>query len=71
VVPPREALEALLQLTKRNQVRQLRSQLEALKVDNSDYGPFADSLLTLARQFRSEDIEQQLRDYLAGEIADV
>ncbi len=71
VVPPREALEALLQLTKRNQVRQLRSQLEALKVDNSDYGPFADSLLTLARQFRSEDIEQQLRDYLAGETVDV
>ena len=71
VVPPRETLEALLLLAKRNQVRQLRSQLEALKDSDSTYSPFADSLLKLARQFRSEEIEQKLQQHLMGEAVDV
>ena len=69
VVPPRETLEALLLLAKRNRVRQLRSQLEALKDSDSDYAPFADSLLKLARQFRSEEIEQRLQHHLTGAAA--
>ena len=71
VVRPRETLEALLLLAKRNQVRQLRSQLEALKDSDSTYSPFADSLLKLARQFRSEEIEQKLQQHLMGEAVDV
>ena len=71
VVPPRETLEALLELAKRNRVRQLRSQLEDLKDSDSTYGPFSEPLLKLARQFRSEDIEQQLHSHLTGEAASV
>ncbi|MBE9062261.1 ATP-binding protein [cf. Phormidesmis sp. LEGE 11477] len=64
VVPPGETLEALLQLAKLNRVRQLRSHLEDLKDGDSTYGPFAESLLKLARQFRSEEIERQLNQHL-------
>ncbi len=70
-VPPRETLEELLLLAKRNRVRQLRSQLEALKDSDSTYGSFADALSTLARQFRSEEIEKRLQQHLMREAADV
>ena len=66
-VPPQKALEDLLQLVERNRVRQLRSQLDTLKETDRIYVPFADSLLVLARQFRAEDIETQLRQYLTTE----
>ncbi|MGC1306588.1 MAG: ATP-binding protein [Phormidesmis sp.] len=69
-VPPRETLEELLLLAKRNRVRELRSQLEALKDTDSTYGPFADALLKLARQFRSEEIEKRLQQHLTGEATD-
>ncbi len=68
VVPPRETLEALLILAKRNRVRQMRSQLEALKDSDRTYGPFVDSLLKLANEFRLEDIEQRLYHYLTGAV---
>ena len=69
VLPPRETLEELLLLAKRNRVRQLRSQLEDLKNSDNIYAPFTESLLKLAREFRSEEIEQQLNCHLAGETA--
>lgn len=71
VVPPRQILEELLVLAERNRVQELRSQLEHLKNSDTTYVPFAESLLKLARQFRSEEIETLLQQHLTGEVTHV
>ena len=69
VVPPRPILEELLALAERNQVKGLRSHLQNLKASNSAYTAFAESLLELAKQFQTEEIEEQLQQYLTRDIA--
>ena len=71
VVPPRQVLEELLVLAERNRVQELRSQLEHLKDSDTQYVPFAEALLKLARQFQSEEIETLLQQHLTGEVTNV
>ena len=64
VVFPRPILEELLEFAQLNRVKALRSRIEELKASNSTYTAFADSLLQLARQFQTEEIEERLHHHL-------
>ncbi|NEO26278.1 MAG: response regulator, partial [Kamptonema sp. SIO4C4] len=71
VVPPREVLEELLTLVELNKINDLRSRLEQLQEADSTYIPFTETLLKLARQFQSEEIEDLLHRHLTGDSTHV
>lgn len=71
VVPSHQILEELFALAERNRINELRSHLENLKASDRAYTPFAESLLKLAQQFQTEEIETQLNQYLQGDSTHV
>ncbi len=64
VVPPAAKLEDLLELAASGIVLSLREQLEQLIAKESQYREFATPLLSLAQQFKVEEIEDILEEYL-------
>lgn len=66
MVPPHSVLEELLSLAEGNRVKDLRSRLEDLQSTNKVYLEFATHLLSLAQDFKTEEIEGLLQDYLSG-----
>lgn len=66
VVPPRPTLEALLGHAQIDDIKSLRDQIEELAADQR-YAPFAQSIQQLAQQFRTEEIEDLLQQYLMEE----
>jgi len=67
VVPPPALLKELLAFAELNKINDLRSRLDDLKTCDSRYIPFADSLLTLTRQFQTEEIEALLNRHLTAD----
>ncbi|MEL6816385.1 MAG: response regulator, partial [Cyanobacteria bacterium J06598_3] len=67
VLPPRDELRSLLALVQQGKLRKLRQQLEALMAQAEHYSPFAVPLLTLARQFDADGIEEALTQFLLME----
>ncbi|MEO0770902.1 MAG: response regulator, partial [Cyanobacteria bacterium J06649_4] len=65
VLPPGKTLEALLKLASQGNVRGLREQIGVLVDSDRAYTAFAKPILTLAQQFKAEEIEQLLEQYLA------
>ena len=69
VIPERSSLEELLVLAESAKVKALRSRLEDLKSTDSIYTSFADSILRLAQQFQTEEIEDLLKQYLKEDLS--
>ncbi len=63
VLPPVETLENLFDLAQQANLRELRTAVEQLIVDKQ-YIAFAEPILQFTRQFRAEEIEDMLRQYL-------
>ncbi len=64
VLPPVEVLGSLLELARRGRALQVRQQLERLLHENVAYQPFVVPLLDLEKQFKMEEIEALLSQYL-------
>lgn len=64
VLPPAHTLQALLNLAQQSNLRALRQQLEQLTHIDRRYIPFTEPILHLARQFKTEEIEELLQCYL-------
>ena len=67
VVPPRETLEHLLEPTQIGDLKLLSDRLDQLVNDQSNYLSFAKPIQALAKQFKSEEIEELLEAYIAQE----
>ncbi|MEM6520002.1 MAG: ATP-binding protein, partial [Cyanobacteria bacterium P01_C01_bin.70] len=64
VLPPDDILASLLDLANQGFVSQIRTRLEDLMAADQKYTPFANSILTLAKQFQVEEIEDLLKTYI-------
>ncbi|MEM9009389.1 MAG: ATP-binding protein [Cyanobacteria bacterium P01_F01_bin.86] len=64
IVPPKPVLESLLQLAQQDRIKDIRTQLVQLIETNTAYNPFAVSILQLAKQFQTEEIEAVLQKHL-------
>lgn len=64
VLPPSHTLQALLELAHQANLRTLREQIEHLIHTDRSYTPFAEPILHLTRQFKTEEIEELLQHYL-------
>ena len=64
VYPHADILNTMLELTQRGRIRNLCDRLEELMEDDEKYAPFAQALLKLGRQFKLNDIEAMLCQYL-------
>jgi signal transduction histidine kinase/DNA-binding NarL/FixJ family response regulator len=65
ILPPKDTLKDLLELAQQANLKVLRERLESLIDTDKVYSPFAEPLLQLARQFKAEEIEDLLHQYLA------
>ncbi|MEL6555328.1 MAG: ATP-binding protein [Cyanobacteria bacterium J06621_11] len=66
-VPPDDVLKSLLLLAQTGKLSKLRQMLEALVKEEVSYQSFATPLLTLARQFQADQIEDLLNQHLLVE----
>ena len=64
VAPPAQTLKVLLEAAQQGRFMALREQIETLVDTDQAYTPFADSILHLAKQYRAEEIETLLQQYL-------
>ncbi len=64
VLPPTEVLQSMLELAEQGRLTKLRKQLEGLTQSNERYHGFTTSILTLAKQFKVDEIETLLQQYL-------
>ncbi len=71
VLPPSAILEALLKTAETADIKSLRHQLNTLVDEEPVYRPFADTVLQLASQFMTEEIEELLEQYLRNGLAPV
>lgn len=71
VLPPVAELNLLLDLAQQDNLKGLRERLESLVKLEVCYQGFAAPLLQLSKQFRAEEIEETLQNYLAQESSHV
>ncbi len=64
VLPPLQTLEALLNLTRQDNIKDLRKQLEKLIHKDSQYMSFAEPIIQLSRQYKTDEIEDILNQCL-------
>ncbi len=65
ILPPQETLERLLAPTQMGDLKLLCEQLERLISQEKTYLPFAEPIFQLAKQFKAEEIEELLEQYIA------
>lgn len=70
VMPSTQILQTLLTFAQMDNVSDLREHLGHLVETDIQYLPFAEPLLKLAKQYRTEEIETLLQEYLAQEQTD-
>lgn len=63
-LPEIEVLKLLLELTQQGKLRKLREQLESLIDNDKSYLGFATPMITLAKQYKGDEIESLLNKYL-------
>lgn len=66
-LPSQANLKTLLSFAEQGKIVKLKSHLEQLKSSEKSYIPFVDLLLNLAQQFKMEEIEKKLQQYLTKE----
>lgn len=67
LVPGPAVLTPLLQMAQQGRLKTLQMELQQLSQTHPDYSAFVQHLQTFAKQFRSEDIEQFIEQYLTSE----
>ncbi len=67
IPPPREDLQRLLELAQDGLVKKLTEAAEQIGQKSDRYQPFIQKILQLAKQFQTENIEQLIQEYLAGD----
>ncbi|MGH1396709.1 MAG: hybrid sensor histidine kinase/response regulator, partial [Trichormus sp.] len=65
IVPPIETLTAWLELAQKTELQDLREQIAHLVQSDARYTNFVEPILQLAKQFKAEEIEDLLQEYLA------
>ncbi|MEM9217866.1 MAG: ATP-binding protein [Cyanobacteria bacterium P01_F01_bin.150] len=68
IVPPREVLESLLEPAQIGDLKTLCEHLDKLVSAEKNYMLFAEPMRKLAKQFKVEEIEELLEQYIAKEI---
>ncbi len=63
-IPSTDILQSLLKLTQQGKLRKLREQVENLTKDDVSYTGFSTSIITLAKQYKADEIETFLNQYL-------
>ena len=64
VAPPVEELQTWLTLVQEGRLKKLITAAEALSQQDNQYQPFAQTIIQLARQFQSEQLEQVIQNYI-------
>lgn len=64
ILPPNTTVEALLDSARNANLKALRSQIEQLVDGDGVYAAFAEPILQLAKQFKAEEIEELLEQYI-------
>ncbi|MCV3217425.1 ATP-binding protein [Plectonema radiosum NIES-515] len=67
IPPPKEDLQKLLELAQDGLVKKLTEAAEQIGQKSDRYQPFIQKILQLAKQFQTENIEQLIEEYLAGD----
>jgi signal transduction histidine kinase/DNA-binding NarL/FixJ family response regulator len=67
IPPPKEDLQKLLELAQDGLVKKLTEAAEQIGQKNDRYQPFIQKILQLSKQFQTENIEQLIEEYLAGD----
>ena len=67
VMPPVAEVEKLYDLARRGFINDLVTSLEQLQAEQSQYGVFVQTLLTMAKGFKVKDIREFLKGCLGGE----
>lgn len=67
VLPSQQILKTLLAFAQLDNINDLREHLDHLIEEDDRYFTFADPILQLAKQYRAEEIETRLQEYLAQE----
>ncbi|MBT9311945.1 hybrid sensor histidine kinase/response regulator [Leptothoe kymatousa] len=68
ILPPQETLECLLEPAQIGDLKQLCEQLDSLVNTENTYLAFAEPIRQLAKEFKAEEIEELLQQYMAKEI---
>lgn len=71
IIPDILEINKLLNLAKKGNLKRLREHTEQLAQSNPRYAGFASQILKLAKQFKAEEIEELLKQYLTEEKTDV
>ncbi|MEP1062031.1 MULTISPECIES: response regulator [Cyanophyceae] len=71
MLPSAVELKTLLDLAQKGNLKRLREHIEQLVHSNHHYAGFAAQVLQLAKQFKAEEIEALLQQYLSEEKAHV
>lgn len=66
VLPSIDRLEVLWSLAQQAKLNEIRTQLDRLILEDIVYQRFANQLLSLTKQFKAEEIEELLEQYLAS-----
>ncbi|MEG4999684.1 hybrid sensor histidine kinase/response regulator [Microcoleus sp. B4-D4] len=71
LIPDILEINKLLNLAKKGNLKKLREDTEYLAKSNPRYAGFASQIMNLAKQFKAEEIEELLKQYLTEEKTDV
>ncbi|MEG4863300.1 MULTISPECIES: hybrid sensor histidine kinase/response regulator [unclassified Microcoleus] len=71
IIPDIVQINELLNLAKKGNLKRLREYTEHLAQSNPHYAGFASQIINLAKQFKAEEIEELLKQYLTEEKTDV
>ncbi|MEM6254222.1 MAG: ATP-binding protein [Cyanobacteria bacterium P01_D01_bin.156] len=71
ILPPSTTLAALLKTAETGDLKSLRQKLNTLVDEDLAYRPFVDTVLQLASQFMTEEIEKLLEQYLENDLVPV
>lgn len=71
IPPPQTTIQNFRNLARRGYITDLREQVEQLIASDPKYLPFGEPILKLAQQFRAEEIDEILQQYLTEEVENV
>jgi len=66
IPPPLKSLQQLLELSQKGRLKQVTALAEQIEQQDERYQPFIQQILQLAKQFRSEQIEQLTKSYMTS-----
>ncbi|MEG4028445.1 ATP-binding protein [Microcoleus sp. POL8_C6] len=71
IIPSPVELKTLLEMAQKGNLKRLRAHTEHIAHSNPGYADFTSQIIRLAKQFKAEEIEELLQQYLTEKKADV